>query len=208
MDTIGDARLPLHFKGTPTPSRTSTNTEAQTTDLADLVTTYSPLLYRLVYSVVRSSSEAEDVVQEVFLRVLRYRARAAPPPFSIRASGSCASPGTSPSLTSSAHAVDHRLEQAERMQVVLSQLDRLPTPLDFDATLQETSTGAVLLSRVEQSEVGGETSLRNSEEPIIRQTRIEGDVTLVTGKPTNLGSLERIGSTRHLDVDVVLEPAS
>ena len=37
-------------------------------------------------------------------------------------------PNFAASLTSSTQAADHRLEQAERMQVVLSQLDRLPTP--------------------------------------------------------------------------------
>ena len=42
-------------------------------DLAALVTTYSSLLFRVVYSVVRSQSEAEDIVQDVFVRVLEHR---------------------------------------------------------------------------------------------------------------------------------------
>ena len=41
-------------------------------DLAALVETYSKLLYRVAHSVLRSSTEAEDVVQDVFVRVLEH----------------------------------------------------------------------------------------------------------------------------------------
>jgi RNA polymerase sigma-70 factor, ECF subfamily len=42
-----------------------------------LVREYSPTLYRVAYSVTRNPSEAEDVVQETFLRVLRHQHRLA-----------------------------------------------------------------------------------------------------------------------------------
>src|SRR5882757_4085552 len=42
-------------------------------DLAALVETYSSLLFRVAHSVLRSRAEAEDVVQDVFVRVLEYR---------------------------------------------------------------------------------------------------------------------------------------
>src|SRR5882757_3094163 len=42
-------------------------------DLAALVETYSALLFRVAHSVLRSQSEAEDVVQDVFVRVLEHR---------------------------------------------------------------------------------------------------------------------------------------
>jgi len=42
-------------------------------DLAAIVETYSTLLFRIANSVLRSRTEAEDVVQDVFLRVLRHR---------------------------------------------------------------------------------------------------------------------------------------
>ncbi len=42
-------------------------------DPAALVEIYSALLYRVVHSVLRSRSEAEDVVQDVFVRVLEHR---------------------------------------------------------------------------------------------------------------------------------------
>lgn len=42
-------------------------------DLAALVDSYSTLLFRVANSVVRNASEAEDVVQDVFVRVLQHR---------------------------------------------------------------------------------------------------------------------------------------
>ena len=42
-------------------------------DLAAIVETYSTLLFRIANSVLRSRTEAEDVVQDVFLRVLQHR---------------------------------------------------------------------------------------------------------------------------------------
>jgi len=40
-------------------------------DLTALVETYSGLLFRVAYSLLRSRTEAEDVVQDVFVRILR-----------------------------------------------------------------------------------------------------------------------------------------
>jgi RNA polymerase sigma-70 factor (ECF subfamily) len=44
-------------------------------DLAALVETHARLLFRVAHSVLRSSSEAEDVVQDAFVRVLEHRNR-------------------------------------------------------------------------------------------------------------------------------------
>jgi RNA polymerase sigma-70 factor (ECF subfamily) len=41
--------------------------------LAVLVSQYSGTLYRVAFSVLRNSADAEDAVQEAFLRVLRHR---------------------------------------------------------------------------------------------------------------------------------------
>ena len=41
--------------------------------LAGLVSQYSGTLYRVAYSVLRNPSDAEDAVQEAFMRVLRHR---------------------------------------------------------------------------------------------------------------------------------------
>ena len=42
-------------------------------DLAALVETFSPLLFRVAHSVLRNRAEAEDIVQDAFLRVLERR---------------------------------------------------------------------------------------------------------------------------------------
>jgi RNA polymerase sigma-70 factor (ECF subfamily) len=42
-------------------------------DLTALVHAHAPTLFRVAYSVVRNSAEAEDVVQDVFVRVLEHR---------------------------------------------------------------------------------------------------------------------------------------
>src|ERR1700753_4425031 len=41
--------------------------------VTELVEEYSSTLYRVAYSVTRTPADAEDVVQETFLRVLRHR---------------------------------------------------------------------------------------------------------------------------------------
>ena len=46
---------------------------AEDETLAALVSQYAGTLYRVAYSVLRNSSDAEDAVQETFLRVLRHR---------------------------------------------------------------------------------------------------------------------------------------
>ena len=46
---------------------------AQEEALAALVSQYSGTLYRVAFSVLRNASDAEDAVQEAFLRVLRHR---------------------------------------------------------------------------------------------------------------------------------------
>ena len=45
------------------------------TDLAALVETHSRLLFRVAHSVLRHPAEAEDVVQDTFVRVLEHRQR-------------------------------------------------------------------------------------------------------------------------------------
>jgi RNA polymerase sigma-70 factor (ECF subfamily) len=46
---------------------------AEEAALAALVNQYTGTLYRVAYSVLRNSADAEDAVQEAFLRVLRHR---------------------------------------------------------------------------------------------------------------------------------------
>ena len=53
-------------------SLTTTETARSATDLAALVETYSALLFRVAHSILRNRAEAEDVVQDAFVRVLEH----------------------------------------------------------------------------------------------------------------------------------------
>jgi len=48
-------------------------TQAEEALVTALVTQYAGALYRVAYSVLRNSADAEDAVQEAFMRVLRHR---------------------------------------------------------------------------------------------------------------------------------------
>ena len=111
-------------------------------DLASVVDIYSRLLFRVAYSVLRSQSDAEEVVQDVFVRVLEHRGsldairdmrvwlvriawnlaidrRRRIRPEQMDAQFAAA-------LVSGSMAADQALDEAERMQSVLRELDRLP----------------------------------------------------------------------------------
>lgn len=55
------------------PTFASAMTVDSSKTIAALVDEYSAALYRVAYSVMRNSAEAEDAVQEAFLRVLKHR---------------------------------------------------------------------------------------------------------------------------------------
>jgi type II secretory pathway component GspD/PulD (secretin) len=86
-----------------------------------------------------------------------------------------------------------------------SQFTYLDVGLNFDATLDEFANGVRLRSKVEQSSIAEEKSGVGVQDPIVRQTVMEGTSFLTPGKPLVLGSLDITGSTRHLDVEVVME---
>src|SRR5579883_2439077 len=71
-DWIAPALIPEKAPATKThlaPAKTLDRSETITA----LVAQYSATLYRVAYSVMRNAAEAEDAVQETFLRVLRHR---------------------------------------------------------------------------------------------------------------------------------------
>jgi hypothetical protein len=86
-----------------------------------------------------------------------------------------------------------------------TQFTYLDIGINFDATLDEFVNGVRLRTKVEQSSIAEEKSGLGPEEPIIRQAFLEGTSFLTPGKPLMLGSLDIIGSTRHVDVEVVME---
>jgi RNA polymerase sigma-70 factor (ECF subfamily) len=111
-------------------------------DLADLVETYSALLFRVAHSVLRGRAEAEDVVQDVFVRVLEHR-RSLPAVrdmrvWLVRIAWNLAIDRRrrirpeqmdvhfAESLVASSVPADKALDEAERMKSVLCELERLP----------------------------------------------------------------------------------
>jgi type II secretory pathway component GspD/PulD (secretin) len=77
--------------------------------------------------------------------------------------------------------------------------------MNFDATLDEFANGVRLRTKVEQLSVAEQMSGVSSQDPVIRQSSLEGASFLTLGKPLVLGSMDIPGATRHLDVEVVME---
>ena len=86
-----------------------------------------------------------------------------------------------------------------------TQVQYLDVGLNIDASLEGSADGLRLRSKVEQSTVAEEKSIVGIQDPVIRQTSVEGTSVLVQGKSFMLGSLDVPGSTRHLEIEVVSE---
>lgn len=108
------------------------------------------------------------------------------------------------------------LKQGSRIPIMVSSTAPSPAGLktdvtyldvgvNIDATLDESASGVRLRSKLEQSSVAEEKSGMGGQDPIIRQTFLEGTSFLTLGKPAAVGSADVPGSTRHLDVEVVAE---
>jgi hypothetical protein len=82
----------------------------------------------------------------------------------------------------------------------------LDVGLNIDATLDAYSDGLRLHTKVEQSSVvADEKSGMGTQDPVVRQTTLEGVSTLVQGKPVVLGALDMPGSTRRQEIEVISE---
>lgn len=88
---------------------------------------------------------------------------------------------------------------------IQTQYTYLDIGMNFDATLSATGNGAMLRSSVEQSSIAEERSGVGAQDPIVRQTSLRGVFFLTPAKPLVIGSLDIPGSTRHLDIEVVME---
>ena len=86
------------------------------------------------------------------------------------------------------------------------QVTYLDIGLNVDASLDESSQGLRLRSKVERLSVAPEErASMGADDPLIRQSQLEGTANLVPGKLLQLGSLDVPGSTRHVNVSVVAE---
>jgi RNA polymerase sigma-70 factor (ECF subfamily) len=111
-------------------------------DLAALVETYSRLLFRVAHSVLRSHAEAEDVVQDVFMRVIERRrslqAIRDMRVWLVRIAWNLAldrrrrirpeqiDESFAETLAASGATADERLSEAQRINAVLREMQRLP----------------------------------------------------------------------------------
>jgi type II secretory pathway component GspD/PulD (secretin) len=86
-----------------------------------------------------------------------------------------------------------------------NQVTYLDVGLEIEASSDGYLDGARLRTKIMQSSIAEEKSEVGTQDPIIRQTMVEGTSTLVQGKPLVLGSLDVPGSTRHQEVEVVSE---
>jgi len=85
------------------------------------------------------------------------------------------------------------------------QFTYLDVGMNFDASVDPLANGVKLKTKVEQSSIAEQKSGVGEQDPIVRQTVLEGTYILTEGKPLVLGSIDLPGSTRHQDVEVVEE---
>lgn len=111
-------------------------------DLAALVATYSAMLFRVAHSVVRSPAEAEDVVQDTFVRVLEHQHKLPAVRdmrvWLVRIAWNLALDRRrrirpeqiddvfAASLVAASQPADSALSESQRITAVLRELDRLP----------------------------------------------------------------------------------
>ena len=88
-----------------------------------------------------------------------------------------------------------------------SQITYVDIGLNIQAALDQSTDGLNLRSKIEQSSVAPEqVAAFGGQDPVIRQSVLEGTASLTLGKPLALGGLDIPGSTRHLDIEVTLDP--
>ena len=95
--------------------------------------------------------------------------------------------------------------QPQHSDVQYSDVQYQDVGLEIEATLNGYADGVHLRSKIAQSNVSDEKSGIGVEDPVFRQTVLEGTATLVPGKPLILGSLDIPGTNRHQQVEVVSE---
>jgi len=85
------------------------------------------------------------------------------------------------------------------------QVQYVDVGLNIEASLEGNGAALRLRTKVEQSSVGDERSGIGAQDPVIRQTQLEGWSMLAQSKPTLLGALDIPGTTQHEEITVVSE---
>jgi hypothetical protein len=97
---------------------------------------------------------------------------------------------------------------------VETQFTYIDVGMTFDATVTELGKGVRLQSKVTQAsaaapeESSPEGKVSVAGQPVRRETSLEGASFLTLGKPMVLGSVDLPGSTRHLEVEALMEEAA
>jgi type II secretory pathway component GspD/PulD (secretin) len=86
-----------------------------------------------------------------------------------------------------------------------TQVQYVDVGLRIDATLDVSGESLTLRTKLEQTGVADEKSNVGIQDPVIRQSALEGTATLVPGKVLVLGSLDVPGTARREEVQVVAE---
>jgi RNA polymerase sigma-70 factor (ECF subfamily) len=152
----------------------STHASAQETDLAALVETYASLLFRVAHSILRNRAEAEDIVQDVFVRVLEHRLQLPevrdPRVWLVRITWNLAidrrrrirpdqmDEQFAQALVSRSTPADVALADARQMTTVLREIERLPKP----------ERHALLLSAIDELSISEISAILNRSESAIR----------------------------------------
>ncbi len=144
------------------------------TDLTTLIPAYSPLLYRVAHSILRNPAEAEDVVQDVFLRVLEHQHQLPAirdlRVWLVRIAWNLAldrrrrirpdqlDQPFADALLSTAVPADQALADARHIAAVFRQIDRLPKP----------ERNALLLSAIDELSIAEISAVLHRTESAVR----------------------------------------
>jgi type II secretory pathway component GspD/PulD (secretin) len=90
---------------------------------------------------------------------------------------------------------------------VQTQYTYLDVGINLNATVNSTAEGGTLKFKVEQSAVAAEKSPGFPNEPIIRQTTLDGVTGLTLNKPSTIGSIDIPGTTHRFNIEVTLQQA-
>ncbi len=86
-----------------------------------------------------------------------------------------------------------------------TQVQYLDVGLAIEFTVEARAGGVDLKSKVEQSTLAEDKSGVGPQDPVVRQSVLEGSTALTLGKPLVLGALDIPGTTRKQEISVVSE---
>jgi type II secretory pathway component GspD/PulD (secretin) len=77
--------------------------------------------------------------------------------------------------------------------------------VDVGLSIEANFDGSLLRSKIEQSAVAEEKSGVGAQDPVLRETQLQGYAALVEGKPAVIGAMDVPGSTRREEIEVIVE---